>query len=154
MSTAFLSARRFACTVLFFALAVTAVAQTGGTGALAGTVSDSTGGVVANAKVTATSADTGQARTTNTGGDGTYNLGLLPPGNYRLRIEATGFKITEIPAVTVNVTETAVLDSTLEVGAATQTVTVESSVETVQTTNSTLGTAANARTVAEPPLNP
>ncbi len=154
MFTDVLSPRRFtAAAILFLALAATVVAQTGGTGALSGTVSDSTGGVVANAKVTATSADTGQARTATTAGDGTYNLSLLPPGNYRLRIEATGFKVTEIPTVTVSVTETAVLDSTLEVGAATQTVTVESAVETVQTTNSTLGTVANARTVAELPLN-
>src|SRR5215472_15873233 len=142
--------------VLFFAFMIFStplMAQTGGTGALTGTVSDPSGGVLAGAKITAISADTGQARTATTAADGTYNLSLLPPGNYRLRIEATGFKTTEIAAVTVNVTETAVLDSTLEVGAATQTVTVESSVETVQTTNSTLGTVANAATVSELPLN-
>jgi hypothetical protein len=44
-------------------------AQTAGTGALIGTITDSTGAVVPNATVTATSVDTGQARTSTTGSD-------------------------------------------------------------------------------------
>src|SRR5262249_22544565 len=105
---------------VFFALTVvvasSVMGQTAGTGALGGTVTDPSGGVVTNTRVTAISADTGQSRTTTTAGDGTYDLGLLPPGNYRLRIEAPAFKATEIPAVKINVTETAVLDTTLELG--------------------------------------
>ena len=49
-----------------------ALCQTAGTGALTGTVKDPSGAVVPNATVTATSADTGQVRTTMTGADGTY----------------------------------------------------------------------------------
>src|SRR5438067_4108395 len=101
-------------------------AQTPGTGALAGTVKDPSGAVVPNATVTLTSIDTSQARTTMTTADGSYRFSLLSPGNYKVKIEASGFKPVEVPSVTVAVTETAELDRNLEVGAQTQTVTVES----------------------------
>jgi hypothetical protein len=128
-------------------------AQTAGTGALTGTVKDPSGAVIPNATVTLTSIDTGQARTDMSGADGSYRFSLLPPGNYKVRIEASGFKPVEVPSVTVAVTETEVLDRNLEVGAQAQTVTVESEVVAVQTENSTLGTIASARTVTELPLN-
>jgi len=129
------------------------MAQTAGTGALTGTVTDPSGAVVPNVRVTATSVDTGQARTAMTGSDGTYNIGLLPPGNYRVTFETAGFKPVEVPSATVTVTETAVLDRALEVGAQEQTVTVASEVETIQTASSALGTVATARTVTELPLS-
>jgi hypothetical protein len=110
------------------------MAQTASTGALAGRITDTSGAVVPNATVTATSVDTGQVRTTMTGTDGTYKLSLLPPGNYELKIEAMGFATVQVPSVEVLVTETAVMDRALTVGATSQTLTVEGSVETVQTT--------------------
>ncbi len=128
-------------------------AQTAATGALAGTVKDPSGAVVPNTTVTATSLDTGAVRTAITGADGTYRFSLLAPGNYRVRIDASGFKPVEIPSATVSLTETAVLDRNLEVGSQAQTVTVESAVEAIETTSSTLGTVANARTLTELPLN-
>jgi len=129
------------------------MSQTPSTGALTGTVKDPSGAVIPNATVTLTSIDTGQARTATTGADGTYKFNLLPPGNYKLRIEAAGFKPVEVPSATVNVTETEVLDRNLDVGAQAQTVTVEGEVETIQTTSSALGTVTSARTVTELPLN-
>ena len=134
--------------------APSAMAQTASTGSLSGTVTDASGAVVPNATVTITSADLGQKRTTTTAQDGTYKFSLLQPGNYRVRIEANGFKAVEIPTATVNVTESSVLDRSLEVGSAqAQTVTVEESVETVQTSSSALGTVVGGRTVTELPLN-
>lgn len=128
-------------------------AQTPGTGALTGTVKDPSGGVIPNAMVTLTSVDTGQARTTTTGADGVYHFTLLPPGNYRVRIEASGFKPVEVPSVTIAVTETEVLDRSLDVGAQAQTVTVEGEVENIQTASSALGTVVNTRSVAALPLS-
>ena len=86
------------------------LAQSAGTGALTGTVTDPTGAVVPNVTVTLTSADTNQARTANTGADGAYKFSLLPPGTYRVRFAAPGFKTSEIGGVTINVTETPTLD--------------------------------------------
>ena len=143
----------FILTGLLVAWSPSLLAQTAGTGALTGTVTDSSGAVVPNATVTATSVDTGQARTATTGTDGSYKISLLPPGNYRVTFQAAGFKAVEIPSATVTVTETAVLDRTLEVGAQEQTVTVASEVETIQTASSALGTVATARTVTELPLS-
>jgi hypothetical protein len=90
------------------------IAQTAATGTLRGTVTDASGTVVANAIVTATSVDVGQTRSVTTGTDGTYKVDL-PPGNYRLKFEAIGFKTIEIPSATVTGTQTAVLDEKLEV---------------------------------------
>jgi hypothetical protein len=129
------------------------LAQSSATGALTGTVKDPSGAVIPNATVTLMSLDTGAVRTATTAADGVYRFGLLPPGNYRVRIEAGGFKPVEIPSATVSVTETAVLDRSLEVGGQTQTVTVEGEVVAVQTTSSSLGTVANARTMVDLPLN-
>ena len=67
------------CLIIFFTPCLRA--QTAGTGALTGTVTDSTGAVVPNATVTVTSADTGQVRTATTGADGNYEVNLLTPGN-------------------------------------------------------------------------
>jgi hypothetical protein len=127
--------------------------QSAGTGALTGTVSDPTGSVVPNASVTLTSNDTNQVRTVITGSDGGYKFALLPPGSYRVRFSATGFKTAEVPAVTVNVTETPVLDRQLDVGAQSDQVTVEASTETLQTATSTLGTSVGTRTVTSLPLS-
>src|ERR1700674_4375551 len=80
-------------------------AQTSGTGALTGTVTDPSGAAIANATVTVISG-TGQQRVVNTGETGSYQVPLLPPGNYQVRFSANGFKTSEVPSVTISVTET------------------------------------------------
>jgi hypothetical protein len=146
---------RFAWVVVVSLLMVVApslMAQTAATSALTGTVSDQTGGVVPNVTVTATNTDTSQVRTATTGADGSYRFGFLPPGTYRVRFEAAGFKVAEAPSVTLAVTETGTLDQRLEVGIQTQQVTVEGEVETVQTSNATVGTVMSAETIKDLPL--
>src|SRR5256712_7457227 len=141
------------CVALWITPVPSLMAQTAGTGALTGSVTDSSGAVVPGVMVTATSLDTGQSRTVTTTEDGSYKLNLLTPGNYRVRFEIAGFKAVEVPSVKVNVTETAVLDRTLEVGAQTEAVRVEAEIETIQTTSSALGSVATAATVTELPLS-
>jgi len=101
---------------LLVALAPSLMAQTAGTGALAGKVTEPSGATVASVTVTATSVDTGLAKSTTTRTDGTYKFDGLAPGKYRVKFEASGFKPVELPSAIVNATETAVLDTKLEIG--------------------------------------
>jgi len=98
---------------LLVQVAPSVMAQTA-TGAVTGTVMDESGKALSNATVTATSIDTGQNQTANTGPDGTYRL-ELPAANYRLTFESQGFKKFEISA-TVGGTVPEVVDAKLEQG--------------------------------------
>jgi hypothetical protein len=138
---------------LFVALSPSLIAQTAATGALTGTVTDPTGAVVPNVTVTVTNADTGQARAVTTDAAGTFKVGLLPPGSYQVKFEASGFATIEVPSVAITVTETNVLDRRLQVGTQAQEVTVKGGdVENVQTSNATVGTVMTATTVTDLPL--
>jgi hypothetical protein len=99
---------------LLVALAPFLMAQAGGTGVLAGKVTDASGAAVASVKVTAVKADGGQKRTITAGPDGAYSFGALPPGNYRVKFEATGFATLEIPSTTVPEFGRATADGKLE----------------------------------------
>ena len=92
------------------------LSQSAGTAGLTGTVTDPSGAVVPNVSVTLTNSDTNQARNTTANGDGVYEFSLIPPGNYKVRFVANGFKPSEVPSVTLNVTETPEVDAKLEVG--------------------------------------
>lgn len=85
-----LSVSRFAALLVIALVALTPslLAQSAGTAALTGTVTDPSGAVVPNVAVTLTSTDTNQVRTATTGADGTYRFTLLPPGTYRIRFGA------------------------------------------------------------------
>jgi outer membrane receptor protein involved in Fe transport len=143
------------CVFLLFGsllLAPSLFSQSASTGALSGTLRDASGAVVPNATVTLTSLDTAQVRTTTTNSDGTYKFGLLPPGNYSVKFESTGFNAVEVPSVTITVTETAVLDQALQVGAQTQQVEVRAQAAAIQTESTTVGTVVNSETMTETPL--
>lgn len=127
--------------------------QTAGTGALTGTVTDPGGAVVPNVVVTATNTGSGQERSVTSSGDGSYTISLLPPGTYKVKFSASGFKTAEVGPVTITVTETPVLNRALEIGAQTEQVTVEANAETVQTSNATLGTVVSTKVVTDLPLN-
>ena len=88
--------------MLLLQLVPSLIAQTAGIGVLTGRVVDSSGNPVANATVTVTSMDNGQAQSDHDGADGTYRFDDLPPGNYRMKLEAAGFKTLEIPSATVD----------------------------------------------------
>jgi hypothetical protein len=141
------------CLIALFVCVSPALAQSASTGALTGAVTDPSGAVISGATVTATSLGTGQSRDTTTDSSGSYKFSSLPPGNYSVKFSSAGFKTVEVPSITVNVTETPVLNRTLEIGAQTSEVTVESTVETVQTQNATVGGLVGAQTVTDLPLS-
>ena len=130
-----------------------ALAQTGTTGALVGVVTDPSGAVIVGAIVTATNTGTGATRTVTTTATGAYQFSLLPPGDYNVKFEAPGFQTSTVPAVTVNVTESPVLNHSMTVGSQTQQVTVEATAENIQTENATVGGLVSGREVTALPLS-
>jgi len=139
--------------VFLFLLGVQSLlAQSAGTAALTGTVTDASGAVVPNVSVTVTNTETGLARAATTGADGSYRFSLLPPGTYRVRFSATGFKVAEVPSVKVNVTETPVLDRALEVGQQAEAIEVQAEAAALQTADSTLGRVVDGATLSNQPL--
>ncbi len=133
-------------------LAPSMFGQSASTGAISGTLKDSSGASVPNATVTLTSLETNQVRTSTTTADGTYRFGFLNSGAYKLRFEAAGFSPVDVPSITVIVTQTTVLDQTLQVGAQTQQVEVTGEAEQIDTASSTVGTLVSGSSVSSLPL--
>jgi len=128
------------------------LAQTASTGALKGVITDPSGSVVPGVAVKVISSGTGQARTATTQSNGSYLTPLLPPGDYTVQATANGFKSVEISRITIHVTETETLDIRLQVGAVTETITVQDVAELVQTNSSALGNVTDQRMVEDLPL--
>src|SRR5499427_9925928 len=126
--------------------------QSGSTSALTGSVSDPSGARIPGVTVTITSVATNQSRNVVSAEDGVYRVPLLDPGSYKVKFTLPGFKTAEVMEVTLAVTETSVLNQTLEVGAASEEVTVEANVEALQTATSTLGTTVTGNAIGNLPL--
>src|SRR5579862_6917621 len=92
--------------VLLCALSAAAFSQTI-TGSITGTVTDPTGAVVPNARVTATNLGTNLTYNAVSNTAGSYNLLFLPIGNYNLSVEVTGFKKTVLGPFTLDVDQVA-----------------------------------------------
>src|ERR1041384_6253021 len=119
------SYRHLAITWLLLLLALVApVYAQSDRGAIGGTVTDPSGAVVPNAKVTATNLDTNEVRETTSSDVGSYQLPELKAGPYKVTVEAQGFKTATFERVQVAVQSTHSLDVALEVGAVGDTVTV------------------------------
>ena len=139
--------------VLLLALSTACLwAQTGGTGAITGLLTDPAGSVIPQAAVKVTNIENGDTRTTASNSTGSYLVSLLPPGVYRVEISKPGFKVLTFPAVRVTVADTATLNAKLEVGAVSDQVTVVSEAEQLQTASSALGRVTSERMVVELPL--
>jgi hypothetical protein len=123
-------------------------------GSIRGTVTDPSGAAVAGAKVTATNTATGISKEATTGSDGTFDfLQLAVPAPYTVTAEQNGFRKFEASRILLNVNQVYVLDIKLEVGAVTETVTVEATPAQVETTSIELGAVINDTTIVNMPLN-
>jgi len=127
-------------------------AQTAGGGAIAGTVTDSTGAVIPNAKITATNKATGTAAVRTATGAGVFNISPLIPGTYSLQVEAAGFQTLRQDNLVVNALQTLGINPTLSVGQASETVTVSSAPPPLDTTNATVGLVMENETYSNLPL--
>src|SRR6195256_3328290 len=117
--------------------ATSAMAQSSTTGSIEGRVTDPNGAAVRGATVTVTSPNLISAKTATTDDDGRYQILALPPGAYKVAVEASGFGKYEQSDIGVNLGRTASLDAQLQLGTATASVTVTGSaaVDTAQNTS-------------------
>lgn len=122
----------FSAVSLLVVIASAAWAQTD-RGTITGTVQDPQGAIVPNASIEAKNSATAQDYTVGTSSTGNYTLANLPAGTYELTVTAMGFKKFVRPNVTVQVAETARVDVTLEVGAVSDTVTVNAEAPLLKT---------------------
>ncbi len=100
---------------------------------LSGTVTDPTGAVIPNAKVTISNVATGEARTVTSNGAGLFDFSGLNHGTYNMKVEAEGFNSFQRSNIVMNVAQTVQENAVLQVGAGTQTVTVEADTLHLQT---------------------
>jgi hypothetical protein len=133
-------------------LAVGAFAQGGGNVAITGTVTDSTGAVLPNAKVTAIQKNTSITRGDRTNGTGQFNVSSIPPGTYTVTVEAQGFK-KHVQDVVLLADQIRDMDIHLQIGEASQQVTVEESSVQVNTVSQELSQVIEGARVSDLPLN-
>ncbi len=144
---------------IFFVLLVTVLSATAGLaqsnkGAIVGTVKDPNDALVANAQVKVTNTKTGEVRTAETGGEGTYTVPNLEPGNYNVSADAPGFQTVSVEGVAVETNSRLPLDlkfGALTGGSGTVTITAESA-PLVESETSVRGDIITGRQVTDLPI--
>ena len=119
---------------------------------IVGTVTDPSGAAVVTGTATATSVATGEVKKENLSATGTFEFTLLQVGSYKVGVQASGFK-SYVTEVTLAAGDRARVTAGLTLGAAAETVTVESSTPALQTDDSTIGTLITSEATQDLPLN-
>ena len=120
---------------------------------ITGVVRDTTGAVIPNARLKATNISTGVESSAESNDQGIYRFLALPPAQYKVSSNMTGFKSFEQGPITLQVNDAITLDVTLQVGDASEKVLVTSAAELLQTQTATFGQVINTRTIENLPLN-
>src|SRR5258708_18342014 len=141
----------FACALMLTSSGRLAAAQSLTTGAIAGTVADQSGAVMASVVVTAKNVDTGATRETQTTGSGNFLLAQLDPGRYDVTAESAGFEKTKIGPITVAVSRVASLEFKLKIGSSAATVEVKQEAPLIETANPNTSTTFNTTQLANIP---
>ncbi len=123
------------------------------TGSITGTVTDSSGAAIPNAKIAATNSGTGLAYNVLSNASGAYNLPFLPLGSYNIAAENTGFKRATLGPLALEANQIARINFSLEVGDLTQTVEVSGVASALQTESTSTGGAINSAKLTALPLN-
>lgn len=131
----------------------TAFAQSASTSTLSGRVIDPSGAVIVGAKVIAVQTATGAVRDTVTNSDGLYVLPSLPPGEYSVTIEATGFKKTIISSVILPVGQTINRDFSVTVGTLSEVTELIGTPSLVNTFSASVEGVITNQAIATLPLN-
>ena len=122
-------------------------------GTITGTVTDPSGAAVSGAAVTVTNNGTGATYNATTSAQGVYTFAQLPIGKYDLHVTQGSFKEYVAKDVEVHTSSPTDVSPKLELGAATESVTVEASAVQVNTTDAVVGEVVEAQQVRELPLN-
>jgi len=129
-------------------------AQSGGaTGTIVGTVVDSTGALVADAKVSISEADTNVTKQTTTSSEGTYSVPSLKPGTYRVAAVAAGFETTTVLKAELLVGSVLRVDLKLTPGSAQESVSVNAQAVGLDTENAAIGQVVTGNEIVDLPLN-
>ena len=132
--------------------AVPAWAQTAGEGAITGTVTDSSGAVVAKATVSARNAETGVENSRLTSSAGIYEIGPLILGTYTVTVTAPGFEKFQQENVVLNENQVFGLNPVLKVGSQEATVMVTTAPPALDTANAVLGGTISSKEFMDLPL--
>jgi hypothetical protein len=138
---------------LISSLPVVVYAQATASGAIAGSITDSSNAAIVGATVTATNIETNAQRVAKTGAAGEYRFDLLPVGHYSIHVEATGFAAGEIKDIDLLVGTTSAANVPLKPGSSAETVEVQANNQLVDPEKSDVSVAVTPRQIAELPLN-
>ncbi|MDT5269539.1 MAG: hypothetical protein QOH49_1725, partial [Acidobacteriota bacterium] len=145
--------RRTGCALLLLIAFVLPAAAQSNKGTITGTVTDPTGAVVKDAKITATNVATGEAREATTGDEGTYSMPALDPGIYRVTVDASGFSQSIIEQVKLDTAGRQAIDVTLTAaGVSGGTVTVTAEAPLAETETSVRGDLITGKQVTDLPI--
>jgi hypothetical protein len=134
-------------------LAITPLSAQEFRGAFSGSVTDQQGAAIAKAKIVATETRTGIKSDTLSETSGAYTIPLLTPGEYEIAVEAPGFKHFSRRGLTLSIGEHPVIDVHLELGEATQSVTVNVDAPMIESSNSSMGQVITTDEVDDFPVN-
>lgn len=126
-----------------------------GTSTVTGIVSDPASNVVPGASVTLTNVGTNTSRTTTTNDVGKYSFEFVQPGDYRVEVEAKGFKKSVLNDVHALVAQSTSADVKLELGQLTETITVSASAaeQMINRDDASLGSTFVPKQITELPTN-
>ena len=131
---------------------ISAGAQTS-TAAVFGTVQDASRAGIPQASIRLLNADTGTENDSVTDGQGGFLLSGVNPGNYMLEIERSGFATTQVTGIALNNGDRRNLLIQMKIGAVSETVQVDASGLSMNTTDAAVSTTVDRRMIASIPLN-
>jgi carboxypeptidase family protein/TonB-dependent receptor-like protein len=141
------------CSILAIGLAAVPVNAQILYGSVVGMVKDAQGATVPGATVTIVNKETNLTRDTVTNAEGTFSLTNVLPGPYDVRIALTGFREGVRTSVPVTIGQVSRVDVTLEIGTMTETVTVASEAQLLQTDKADVSTELSSKELTSLPLN-
>src|SRR5579864_8763998 len=136
----------------FFLLVSAALFAQSDRGTITGTVTDPASAVVPNASIEAKSADTGAVYPVAASETGNYTIPQLPSGTYVLTVTVPGFKKFIRPGLIIQAAQTIRVDVTLDVGNATESVTVQAEAPLLKTESGELSQTIAAQVMDSLPL--